>query len=194
MWHWLQCGTFQWQSCLVSSVALVFPGLDSPVVFLLKHVPGKSKQLKASLCRERRRRGRGRSRSRSRSSNSSMTHQGLIQNSIFCFSLADNGTQFFPRCTLVCRAPERKRHASLNKHASVFFFPFPAERKWFSFLCRSHCINLTGYPRPKCALNWTCHIKIHFIAHLLNNVAQLHSEWLLRHGKRDPSAFHAPRL
>lgn len=97
MWQWLQCGTFQRQSCLVSSVALLFPGRDSSVVFLLKHVPGKSKQLKSRLFvwRERRRRGRSRSRRRSRSSNSSMTHQGLIQNSIFCFSLADNGTQFF---------------------------------------------------------------------------------------------------
>lgn len=118
--------------------------------------------------------------------------KALFRIQFSAFPLPTMEHNFFPFARLFA---ERRRGSSMRCLISMpFFSSFTAERKWFSFLYRSHCINLTGYPRPKCALNRTCHIKIRFIAHLLNNVAQLHSEWLLRHGKRNPSAFHAPRL
>lgn len=68
---------------------------------------------------------------------------------------------------------------------SVYEF---AERRRSNSLCRSHCINLAGYPH-KYALNQTCNIKIQFIAHLLNNAAWLHWDWLHIYSNGDPSAF-----
>lgn len=107
--------------------------------------------------------------------------KALFQIQFCAFSPKQWNTQF--PSMLVWRAPERKWHAFVNKCLCVF-----AERRRFNSLCRSCCINLAGYP-PKRALNQTCHIKIHFIAHLLNNAAWQQWERLPRHGNSDPTAF-----